>query len=60
MSSILVTRRDAFPGVILNGMKYFGNEGVLDAKVIYNLFLFVFVFTLYFKYIILLYHTINS
>mmetsp|Transcript_18529 Transcript_18529/g.18608 ORF Transcript_18529/g.18608 Transcript_18529/m.18608 type:complete len:202 (+) Transcript_18529:434-1039(+) len=32
MSSILVTRRDEFPGVVLNGMRYFGDEGVLDAK----------------------------
>eukprot|EP01041_Mallomonas_annulata_P009942 gene9942-20674_t len=32
MSSILVTRRDQFPGLVLNGMKFFGNEGVLDAK----------------------------
>lgn len=32
MSSILVTRRTQFPGVFLNGMRFFGGEGVLDAK----------------------------
>ena len=32
LSSILVTRRESFPGVFLNGMRYVSNNGVLDAK----------------------------
>ena len=33
LSSILVTKTNVPPGLFLNGMKYFGGEGVLDAKV---------------------------
>lgn len=32
MSSIFVTRRTEIPGIFLNGMRFFGGEGVLDAK----------------------------